>query len=239
LIPPPSRRPHRADLAAYDVPAPSFERQTLAAGAQALGLALGPTPQERLLQYLAMLQRWGQVYNLTAIRGGDDALTLHLLDSLSLVPPLDRWAATDSKASPRILDVGSGGGLPGVVLAIVRPTWTVRCVDTVAKKARFIQQVALELGLPNLAADHSRVESLQPPAGADVIVSRAFASLSDFCQLTARHLAPDGVWVAMKGRAPDEEIAALPADIEVFHVEPLTVPNLDAARCLVWMRPRR
>jgi len=224
-------------MAARPQPA-SADAQALADGARALGLTLDEGQLDQLLHYLAMLQRWGRVYNLTAIRDEAQALNLHLLDSLSLVPPLDRWARQHRRSQPTLLDVGSGGGLPGVVLAIARPTWSVRCVDTVAKKARFIQQVALELPRPNLAAEHSRVEALRPPAQADVIVSRAFASLTDFVRWTAIHRAPDGVWAAMKGRVPDDEIAALPPGIEVFHVEQLEVPGLDAARCVVWLRPR-
>jgi 16S rRNA (guanine527-N7)-methyltransferase len=136
-----------------------------------------------------------------------------------------------------VLDVGSGGGLPGVVLALLRPQWQVVCVDTVGKKAAFIRQAGVELGLPNLSAEHARVEALRCPPF-NVITSRAFASLPDFIQLSRGLLAPNGVWMAMKGRAPTEELAALPSDIDVFHVEPLPVPGLQAERCLVWMRLR-
>ena len=136
----------------------------------------------------------------------------------------------------RVLDVGSGAGLPGVVLALARPDWSVCCVDAVAKKASFVRQVAGELKLANLQSRHARVESLAEGAF-DLIVSRAFASLRDFSQLTRNQLAADGCWCAMKGVVPDDEIAALPPDVEVFHVEPLVVPALDAQRCLVWMRP--
>ena len=127
--------------------------------------------------------------------------------------------------------------MPGVVLALIFPHWQVVCVDTVGKKAAFIRQVAVELGLRNLGAEHARVEALK--AGAfDIITSRAFASLVDFTRLSRASLAPQGVWMAMKGRAPADELSALPEGIEVFHVEPLSVPGLDAERCLVWMRPR-
>jgi 16S rRNA (guanine527-N7)-methyltransferase len=121
------------------------------------------------------------------------------------------------------------------VLAVTEPNWDVSCVDTVGKKAAFVRHVAGELGLPNLHAEHARVEHLQR-APFDVITSRAFASLADFVRLTRHLLAPGGVWMAMKGKRPDDEIAALPAGVEVFHVEPITVPGLDAQRCLVWMR---
>jgi 16S rRNA (guanine527-N7)-methyltransferase len=141
-----------------------------------------------------------------------------------------------------ILDVGSGGGLPGVVLAITMPGVTVDCVDAVGKKAAFVRQVAGELGLPNLHAHHSRVESLRPPvaavAGYHLITSRAFASLADFTAWTAHLLAPGGAWAAMKGQQPDDEIQALNGRVEVFHVEPLAPPGMTAQRCLVWMRPR-
>ena len=154
------------------------------------------------------------------------------------VPELQAWRANlpPASARTRVLDVGSGGGLPGVVWAIALPDLELHCVDTVGKKAAFVRQVAAELRLPNLKAEHARVESLKGPA-ADVVTSRAFASLADFVRLTAHLLAPGGVWMAMKGKRPDDEIAALPATAAMFHVEPLTVPGLDAERCLVWLRP--
>jgi len=136
------------------------------------------------------------------------------------------------------LDVGSGGGLPGVVLALVEPGWQVSCVDTVAKKANFIRQVAAELRLPNLQGLHARVEALPEAAGQfNVITSRAFASLIDFTTLSRAALAAQGVWMAMKGKLPGDEMAALPGGVKVFHVEQLQVPELDAQRCLVWLRP--
>lgn len=195
--------------------------------------APAPSAEARLQAYLDLLARWNQVYNLTALRDPAQMRSHHLADSDSIVAPLERHAAGRPL---RILDVGSGGGLPGVVLAIRHPDWDVTCVDAVAKKAGFIRQVALELGLPNLHAEHARIEQL-PPAGADVVTSRAFASLPDFCAWTRPHLAPHGVWLAMKGKHPAEEIAALPADVEVFHVEQLHVPGLDAERCAIWLRP--
>lgn len=192
-----------------------------------------PELERQLTLYLSLLARWNQVYNLTAVRDPAQMRTHHLADSQSIIAPLERHAAGRPL---KILDVGSGGGLPGVVLAIHHPDWQVTCVDTVAKKAGFIRQVALELGLKNLRAEHARVEQLTP-AHADVITCRAFASLADFCANTRQHLAPQGVWLAMKGRAPEDEIAALPADVSVFHVEQLHVPGLDAQRCAVWLRP--
>jgi 16S rRNA (guanine527-N7)-methyltransferase len=133
-----------------------------------------------------------------------------------------------------LLDVGSGAGLPGIVIAITCPEISVTCVDTVAKKAAFIQQVAATLKLPNLKGLHARVESLTQPF--DVVCSRAFASLVDFTTWSKSGLAGHGVWMAMKGKHPDQELAVLPPDVKVFHVEQLQVPGLDAERCIVWMR---
>ena len=162
-------------------------------------------------------------------------LTHHLLDSLAVIAPMRRQlAALGVGESLRVLDVGAGAGLPGVVLAICCPALTVHCVDTVAKKAAFVQQVAVSLRLPNLRGIHARVESLTDPY--DLVCSRAFASLLDFTTWSAAALAPAGVWMAMKGKDPQAEIGALGADVGVFHVEPLQVPSLDADRCLVWMR---
>jgi 16S rRNA (guanine527-N7)-methyltransferase len=206
----------------------------LGRGAAQMGCMLDEHQLAQFDAYRRLLQRWGRVYNLTAVRDEPSVIHLHLLDSLSAVPPLDRWA----QGRPlRVLDVGSGGGLPGVAIAIARPAWRVACVDAVAKKARFVQQVAIELRLTGLTAMHARIEQAAP-AQADVVVSRAFASLIDFVALTRHHLsAAGGVWLAMKGKVPHDEIAALPGSVEVFHVEPLHVPGLDAERCLVWMRP--
>jgi 16S rRNA (guanine527-N7)-methyltransferase len=204
----------------------------LSAGVQALGLGLSADQQQRLLDYVAMIQKWNKVYNLTALRDPADMLTHHLLDSLTAVAPLARH----TQGQPiRVLDVGSGGGLPGVVLAICMPELAVTCVDTVAKKAAFVQQVAATLKLPNLRGIHARVESLTEPY--PVICSRAFASLPDFVTWSRSALAEGGVWMAMKGKHPQDEIAALPPETQVFHVEPLTVPGLDVERCMVWLRP--
>lgn len=202
--------------------------------AHGLGLSLDGAQCERLAAFAALLQRWGRTYNLTAILDRDQLLTHHLADCLAVVAPLRRHLAT-LPGRPSLLDVGSGGGLPGVVLAIACPELDVCCVDAVGKKAAFVRQVAAELRLGNLRAEHARVEAM---AGRfDVVASRAFASLADFVALTRARLADNGVWMAMKGQRPDDEIAALPGDVAVFHVEPLTVPGLGAQRCLVWMRP--
>lgn len=213
-------------------------RDRLAAAAEALGLALNQATLDQLMAYLRLLQRWNRVYNLTALRDPDEMLSHHLIDCLAVVAPLRQVAADlPHRGALRILDVGSGGGLPGVVLALVEPGWQVSCVDTVAKKANFIRQVAAELRLPNLQGLHARVEALPATAGRfQVITSRAFASLVDFTQLSRAALAEHGVWMAMKGRMPDDEMAVLPGGVQVFHVEHLRVPGLEAQRCLVWLR---
>ena len=215
--------------------------QLLLGAAEALGVVLQDAQAVQLLAYLDLLQRWNRVYNLTALRDPTEMLSHHLIDCLAVLPPLQRWC--DEVGWPaeglRLLDVGSGGGLPGVVLAALQPAWRVDCVDTVAKKASFIRQVAAELRIAGLRGLHTRVEALEPPAGGyRLITSRAFSSLADFTALTAHLLAADGVWMAMKGKLPSDELAALPSTVDVFHVEQLAVPGLDAQRCLVWMRPR-
>lgn len=219
----------------------------------ALQVTLDDDQRQRCAAYMGMLSHWNATYNLTALRDAPDMFTHHLSDCLTVLPHLAKHLAMAPgeaaagvvgqqggalRAAPavRLLDVGSGGGLPGVLLAIARPDVQVCCVDTVGKKAAFIRQVAAELRLPNLRAEHARVEDLN--SRHDIVTSRAFASLADFVALTRERLAPGGVWMAMKGKSPDEEQAVLPDDVEVFHVEPLQVPGLDAERCLVWMRVR-
>ena len=207
----------------------------LRAGLQALDLALDEAQITALLDYVDLIQKWTRVYNLTAVRDPQDMLTHHLLDSLAVVRPLRaQLAALGRDESVRVLDVGAGAGLPGVVLAICCPSMTVHCVDTVAKKAAFVRQAAVSLKLPRLRGIHARVESLTEPY--DVVCSRAFASLADFTQWSVGALAPQGVWMAMKGKHPAAELLALDPGVQVFHVEPLQVPGLDAERCLVWMR---
>ena len=202
-----------------------------------LGVSLDEAQRQRCAAYMGMLSHWNGTYNLTALRDAPDMFTHHLSDCLAVLPHLAKHLAErGAQASVRLLDVGSGGGLPGVLLAVAWPDVQVCCVDTVGKKAAFIRQVAAELRLPNLRAEHARVEDLSSQH--DLITSRAFSSLVDFIALTRARLAPGGVWMAMKGKSPDDERAALPDDIDVFHVEPLQVPGLDAERCLVWMRPR-
>jgi 16S rRNA (guanine527-N7)-methyltransferase len=214
---------------------------TLQAAATALQLPLTTEQATRLLAYRDLIAKWNKVYNLTALRDPAQMLSHHIIDSLAAAPALKRHLQQAGLENASVLDVGSGGGLPGVVLASVLENVHVACVDTVGKKAAFVQQVAHELRLPQLRGVHARVEELQD-APFDVITSRAFASLADFVQLTRMHLKPadsahpGGVWMALKGKVPHDEITALPADVEVFHVEPLTVPGLEAERCIVWMR---
>lgn len=205
-------------------------------GIRALGLTLVDSQVEQLLRYMALIQKWNKVYNLTALRDPAEMLTHHVLDSLAVIAPLRQQLQTcrAGQTTFKLLDVGSGAGLPGVVIAICCPDIAVSCVDTVAKKAAFVQQVAVSLKLPNLRGLHARVESLTD--GFDVVSSRAFASLADFVSWSRDALAPTGIWLAMKGKAPDEERAQLPVNVEVFHVEQLQVPGLDAERCIIWMR---
>lgn len=210
-----------------------FDRELLARelgrGLDQLQLPLDVARRAALLDYLQLLVKWNRVYNLTAVRNPVQMVRLHLLDCLATVPALQR-----TLPAGRVLDVGSGGGLPGVVWAVCCDALEVTCVDAVQKKAVFVQQVAGALQLGTLRAEHARVEDL---AGTwDLVTSRAFASLKDFVGLTRHLLGPTGVWLAMKGKRPDAEISALPADVDVFHVEHLAVPGLDAERCLVWMR---
>jgi 16S rRNA (guanine527-N7)-methyltransferase len=210
--------------------------QDLRAGLSALQLPLDDTQLGQLLDYLDLIAKWTQVYNLTAVRDPAEMLTHHLLDSLAVIGPLRRHLAQAGMGRASLLDVGSGAGLPGVVIAICCPDVAVSCVDTVAKKAAFIKQAALALKLPNLTGIHARVETISQAF--DVICSRAFASLHDFTQWSVGALAPGGVWLAMKGKHPADEITALPVSAEVFHVEQLQVPGLDAERCIVWMRQK-
>jgi 16S rRNA (guanine527-N7)-methyltransferase len=206
----------------------------LRAGLSALGLSLSDAQVRQLLDYQSLIGKWNKVYNLTAVRDPAEMLTHHLLDSLAAVAPLQRHVQGRGLAAASLLDVGSGAGLPGVVLAICCPNLAVTCVDTVGKKAAFIKQAALAMGLGNLTGLHARVETLTQPF--DVICSRAFASLADFTSWSQAALAPGGVWMALKGKHPAEELALLPPGVAVFHVEPLTVPGLDAERCIIWLQ---
>jgi 16S rRNA (guanine527-N7)-methyltransferase len=223
-------------IAAAEVPEAAL-LQALSLGVKALGLNVTEAQQRQLLSYMALIQKWNKVYNLTALKTPQEILTHHLIDSLSSISPLLGYLAQSARGVGQevgLLDVGSGGGLPGVVIAICCPNIRVTCVDTVSKKAAFVQQVAASLKLSNLCGLHARVESLKGPF--DVICSRAFASLPDFVSWSVGALSERGVWMAMKGKLPEAEMAALPSFAEVFHVEQLQVPGLAADRCMVWMK---
>jgi 16S rRNA (guanine527-N7)-methyltransferase len=206
----------------------------LRAGLDALHLSLSDAQVQALLDYQTLIGKWNKVYNLTAVRDPAEMLTHHLLDSLAAVAPLQKHLQGRGLSAASVLDVGAGAGLPGVVLAICCPTLAVTCVDTVGKKAAFIKHVALALGLPNLIGLHARVETITQPF--DVICSRAFASLADFTGWSQAALAPGGVWMALKGKHPAEELAMLPPNVAMFHVEPLAVPGLAAERCIIWLQ---
>ncbi len=213
-------------------------RQQLEQGAKQLGLNLSAEQFDKLMGFLDLLQKWNKVYNLTSVRDPQEMMSLHMLDSLAAVPALQRHVASLGKAAGERtaqLDVGSGGGLPGVVFAVCCPEVDIHCVDTVGKKAAFLQQVAVSLKLPNLKGIHARVETLKGPY--EIVSCRAFASLIDFTTWSRPAIAANGIWLAMKGKHPQDEIDALGKEVQVFHVEPLQVPHLDAERCIVWAKP--
>lgn len=200
----------------------------LAAGIAALGLALPADAEAKLLAYLVLLDKWNRVYNLTAVRDPERMVSHHLLDSLAAVPFFQ---------GGRVLDVGSGGGLPGIPLAIARPDLQVTLIDSIAKKTAFLQQVKAELGLKNLHVVTGRVEDYRPETGFDLITSRAFSDLREFVALTRHLLKPAGRWLAMKGLYPHEELALLPAGAKVSADHVLAVPGLDATRHLIVLEP--
>lgn len=212
-------------------------RARLVAAAQALRLDLVDAQINLLLEYQAQMQRWNRTYNLTALRDPDQMLIQHLFDSMSVVMPIEREFAAGGATDLAIMDVGAGAGLPGAVIAICRPQWSVCCVDAVEKKTAFVTQASGVLKLANLRARHARVEQMDE-AGCDLVVSRAFASLQDFSRLAGRHVRDGGVLLAMKGREPLDETPPLEQDDQwrIASIEPLTVPELQAQRCLVWMR---
>ena len=203
----------------------------IGAGADQLGVPLDEPQLERLAAYARLLVHWNATYNLTAIRSVDEMLTHHLLDSLALVPHLARLTRG---GAARVLDVGSGGGLPGIVLAVAVPQASFILVDAVQKKCAFLNQVRLELRLGNVEVVHGRVEAMREPLF-DVIVSRALATLAQFVGWTRQLLVPGGCWLAMKGRVPADELAGLPADVRAT-VVPLSVPGLGEQRNLIEMR---
>jgi 16S rRNA (guanine527-N7)-methyltransferase len=209
----------------------NFDRAALSAvlgeGIAAMGLDVNPAQQDKLMNYLALMFKWNAVYNLTSLRDPMQMVTHHLLDSLAAVPAF--------ATAQNVLDVGSGGGLPGIVLAIVRPDMKVSMIDTVHKKTAFLTQVKAELGLANVTVYTARVEQLQVSDKFDVITSRAFADLSDFVNWSSHLLADGGRYIALKGVAPKDEQERLPAEWKVGKVEPLDVPRLGAERHLVFI----
>lgn len=200
----------------------------LAAGIAALGLVLPTGAEAKLLAYLALLDKWNRVYNLTAVRDTERMVSHHLLDSLAAVPFFQAEA---------VLDVGSGGGLPGIPLAIARPELQVTLLDSIAKKTAFLLQAKAELGLANLSVVTRRVEDFHPESGFDIITSRAFSDLREFVTLTRHLLNPAGRWLAMKGLMPHEEIASLPPWARVSANHALEVPGLEASRHLIVLEP--
>ena len=202
-----------------------MSQSALTAGLADLGLDLPDAAQQKLLAFRDLLLKWNKTYNLTALRDPAQAISHHLLDSLAILPHI---------GTGPLLDVGSGGGLPGIPLAIAQPALAVNMVDTVQKKATFLQQAAIQLGLKNVAAHHARVEQMAGQYAQ--ISSRAFAELRLFTDLTRHLLAPGGRWLAMKGVRPDDEMATLPADIVVEQIIPLHVPGLDAERHLIILK---
>jgi 16S rRNA (guanine527-N7)-methyltransferase len=199
--------------------------QVLANGINELQLDLNQQQHEQLLDYLALLFKWNAVYNLTSVRDPMQMMTHHVLDSLAAVPSFAR--------AKNILDVGAGGGLPGMVLAISRPDMKVSMIDTVHKKTAFLTQVKAELGLANVTVHTKKVQELEVAAKFDVITSRAFADLSDFVNWSGHLLAEGGQFIALKGTAPAEEQERLPKEWKVTELRPLQVPGLQAERHLV------
>ena len=205
----------------------------LAAGIAALGLTLPDGAEAKLLAYLALLDKWNRVYNLTAVRDAERMVSHHLLDSLAAVP----YFQSSSPDLIRVLDVGSGGGLPGIPLAIARPELQVTLIDSIAKKTAFLLQAKAELGLKNLNVVTGRVEDFRPESGFDIVTSRAFSDLREFVTLTRHLLKPAGRWLAMKGLYPNEEIDLLPAGVKVSADHALAVPGLEASRHLIVLEP--
>jgi len=203
-------------------------------GLAALRIALSRPLQEKLLAYITLLYKWNRTYNLTALRAPSLAVSHHLLDSLAILPYLKRGAKEGAEADT-LLDVGSGGGLPGIPLAIACPDLLVTLLDSNSKKTAFLQQAVIELNLPNIAVHCGRVEQFRPASKFSAITSRAFSELADFVALSRHLLHTDGRWLAMKGVWPQEEIARLPAYIAVQSVHRLEVPGVDGERHLVLM----
>ena len=204
----------------------------LVAGLSALGLDAGIATRETLAQYIALLDKWNRTHNLTAIRDPEQMVTHHLLDSLAVLGHLPKQARL------RVLDIGSGGGLPGIPLAIARQDWRVVLLDSNHKKAAFLRQAAIELDLDNVEVCAVRVEDYVPEVLFDVVISRAFSDLATFATVGRRLVVRGGRLVAMKGLFPHEELQQLPPDVTVAEVAAVRVPGLDVQRHLVIMEPR-
>ncbi|MDP2784761.1 MAG: 16S rRNA (guanine(527)-N(7))-methyltransferase RsmG [Sulfurimicrobium sp.] len=201
--------------------------EKLAFGLEQMGLSLSTEQQGRLLDYIALLQKWNKVYNLTAVREPENMLYQHLLDSLAVLPYV---------GTGRLLDVGSGAGLPGIPLAIVKPELQISLLDSNHKKTTFLRQACIELGLSNVAVECVRVDTFAPPQPFDAVISRAFSDLSEFVRLSARLCRSGGKLLAMKGVYPHDELAQLPAEYQQVEVVALNVPGLEAQRHLVIIR---
>jgi len=196
-------------------------RNILESGLSALNLPHTPEQTEQLLAFIKLIAKWNKAYNLTAVRNNEDMARLHILDSLAILPHIE---------GKRVIDIGTGAGLPGIPLAIFMPEVEFVLLDSNAKKTRFVQQVILELKLKNVSVLHSRVEDYQPELGFDTVTMRAFASLPDIMKLTAHLLSADGVLLAMKGQIPEVELAEIDCDTTLI---PIHVPEVEAERCLV------
>ncbi len=204
-------------------------QELLAQGTDELGLTIGATVLEKLAAYAALLEKWNRTYNLTAIRDPRKTMTHHMLDSLAVLPHLP---------AGNTADIGSGGGLPGIPIAIAQPSRSITLNDANAKKAAFLKQATIELALKNARVQEGRVEKWQPQRGYDVVITRGFSDLAAFAAACRHLLVPGGALLAMKGAYPRDELAALPADVEAREVAPLRVPFLDAERHLVCMGVR-
>lgn len=203
-------------------------KQKLQEGLQGLGLTLSTAQQLLLLEYVALLKKWNSTYNLTALRNEETMISHHILDSLTLLPYVQN--------AQTLMDVGSGGGMPGIPTAICRPDLQITLLDSNTKKTSFLQQAVIELGLTNVTVASGRVETMFDKK-VDVVTSRAFAELADFISLTKHLLNENGYWAAMKGVYPYEELEHLPSDVSVEKIEKIHVPMLEAERHMVIMRP--
>ena len=212
-------------------------------GCAEMNLSVTPQQVEQLIAYVQLMAKWNPVYNLTAIRETDKMVSHHLLDSLAVLPLFEKILSehTLSEETPKIMDVGTGGGLPGVVLSIMHPDWHITLIDPVHKKTAFLTQVKAQLSLSNVTVINGKVEDLEPTQTFDVITSRAFTSLVDFVQLSQNALAPNGCWLAMKGLAPEDEMQAFKQTFaqqySITHITPVRVAQLNAERHLIQIEP--